>query len=93
MARYENSLANSLAVFLGRGILSRFHPQTFLRERGFGVGLFRHPPGLKPAKDLNSPKAEGTPSGLPWQHQRKVKNTQVYEFDTPKKNGRMQWGI
>ena len=24
-------------------------------------------------------KAEGNP-GLPWQHQRKVKNTQIYEF-------------
>ena len=34
-----------------------------------------------------------THHGLHWQHQRKVKNTQIYEFYHFPKNGRMQCGL
>ena len=55
------------------------------------IALWSHPP-----KDLevhSGPPATLYPCGLPGQHQRKVKNTQIYEFYHFPKNSRMQCGL
>jgi hypothetical protein len=58
------------------------------RQTAFG---FLTPPYTHTAQGPYNPA--GRPPGLPGQHQRKVKNTQIYEFYHFPKNGRMQCGL
>ena len=51
----------------------------------------RNPPPPKDLKVHSEPPV--THHGLHWQHQRKVKNTQIYEFYHFPENGRMQCGL
>ena len=59
--------------------------KVIIRPTSLGI-----PRALKSTSPL---RASSSPPGLQGQHQRKVKNTQIYEFYHFPKNGRMQCGF